>query len=556
MEGLELIDRAIRLLGHELFAQGRARLLDSVREVRLSPDELVVALDDKPVALPSFELLHRERAWRLRRRPGRQLGDQGALAPLPGLVSLGGHPERSEMVLVDLEHEGPLSVVGDDGAAAAALRAMAIEWGTTPWADQGQLVAVGLGDAFTPLGPRVSCTDNLAEAVKALEPARAQTASVLAQTGQSGLSQLRAAGEVLLPLGLTMVLVGPGQDAHLVETLAALAGPGLAVAVAGELDAPLRFDVESGQLSRRASVEGPTGEETSSLVAAGVAPDVAEGIGQVLAAAAGDEDERGHGHRSEDGDRKVESSREDAPAGAEVRVLGSPEVVGGPSPVRNRRARNLACYLALHPDGVPRARLEDAMDLKHPKSLYNAMTELRRALAVSEDDPPILASAERVAFGKGVNCDWWRFKEWAGSSSPEDWRRALELVRDAPLLGWEDEAWVAAYGWASMLGTEVVDLALRLGEERLAAGDPGGAEFAARQGQRAWPDDERLYQLRMRAAAAAGNRRAIEQAMVELREQLARLSDGEEAPSPETLRLYQSLVGRSRQRRSRLDAPG
>ena len=55
------------------------------------------------------------------------------------------------------------------------------------------------------------------------------------------------------------------------------------------------------------------------------------------------------------------------------------------------------------------------------------------------------------------------------------------------------------YGWASAEGISyalermVTDAAHRLGELALAAGDPGLAEWAARQGQRAVPGHEGLY---------------------------------------------------------------
>lgn len=66
--------------------------------------------------------------------------------------------------------------------------------------------------------------------------------------------------------------------------------------------------------------------------------------------------------------------------------------------------------------------------------------------------------------------------------------------------------------------------------------------WATAGGLRARPGDETLYQLRMRAFAAQGNRTSVHRALDELRAFLA----GAE-PSEATLALYDQLMGGRRQ---------
>lgn len=67
-----------------------------------------------------------------------------------------------------------------------------------------------------------------------------------------------------------------------------------------------------------------------------------------------------------------------------------------------------------------------------------------------------------------------------------------------------------------MIVSQVVDAAEELAEVRLATGDWRGAEWAARQGLRAFPSDERLYRLLMRCAHAAGSVAAVQRMFQEL----------------------------------------
>jgi hypothetical protein len=94
----------------------------------------------------------------------------------------------------------------------------------------------------------------------------------------------------------------------------------------------------------------------------------------------------------------------------------------------------------------------------------------------------------------------------------------------------------------------VVDLAVSVGKELLAAGDHAGADQAARVGIRACPYEERLYHLGMRAAAARGATNDI----LRLQDDLTRaleLQDGDEI-SLETAELVRRLLGKAKTRQA------
>ena len=77
-----------------------------------------------------------------------------------------------------------------------------------------------------------------------------------------------------------------------------------------------------------------------------------------------------------------------------------------------------------------------------------------------------------------------------------------------------------------------------LGRLCLGGDDATGAVWATAGGLRARPGDETLYQLRMRAFAAQGNRTSVHRALAELRTFL----EGAE-PSDATMSLHAQLMG-------------
>ncbi|MGH9268917.1 MAG: bacterial transcriptional activator domain-containing protein, partial [Acidimicrobiales bacterium] len=92
---------------------------------------------------------------------------------------------------------------------------------------------------------------------------------------------------------------------------------------------------------------------------------------------------------------------------------------------------------------------------------------------------------------------------------------------------------------------EIVDAAHEMAGRALDAGDPSAAVWAARQGLRVSPYDERLYRDLMRAADAMGNPQGVEAALDELVRALEIDVEPYDSLHPETIALYRRLSRRS-----------
>ena len=204
-----------------------------------------------------------------------------------------------------------------------------------------------------------------------------------------------------------------------------------------------------------------------------------------------------------------------------VRVLGPVEITGWVAfPERRGVLEELCCYLALHPGrGFTTAELLGTMwpvdgdrGEATPKTLHNYVSRLRQAVGPDRLPDAVTSGGYRLT---DVVTDWAEFQRLsveAEVASGEEADRlrteALGLVRGAPLA----DASGAQYGWAfagSLISTMTVavrDCAHRLSVDRLAGGDPAGAEEAARMGLRATVEDEGLWLDAARAAEASDDR--------------------------------------------------
>lgn len=204
----------------------------------------------------------------------------------------------------------------------------------------------------------------------------------------------------------------------------------------------------------------------------------------------------------------------------EVRVLGPAEVRGAAGPFRRAWTLELVVYLAMHRRGATSDAWAAALwpeRLMASPTVYSIASAARRALGRSrcgEDHLP--RRHGRLQLSPTVGTDWERLCQLAAGLDPEGWERALSLVRGRPFQGLRDPDWTVLEGIAAEVEDGVVDLALRLAERRLAAGDGRRAAWAARRGLLASPYDERLYRILLRAADLQGNPAGVEAAMAEL----------------------------------------
>ena len=247
-----------------------------------------------------------------------------------------------------------------------------------------------------------------------------------------------------------------------------------------------------------------------------------------------------------------------------VRVLGEVEAVRhvGADPVARQeeklvpvRQKGLEAitYLALRESAVDREDLEINLfpdGANAAKTVYNTVSAARALVGDDLFPPPEggrYELSERVVTDYGLFCDL-----VAQADETEDVQvaaelltEALGLVRGEPFTGvGRSYAWVGPH--RGMIVAQVVDAAEELAEVRLATGDWRLAEWAARQGLRAFPSDERMYRLLMRTAHAAGNIPGVQRVFRELCEVLADPDLGvepEDTVHPETIALLEQLTG-------------
>jgi DNA-binding SARP family transcriptional activator/nucleoid-associated protein YgaU len=254
-----------------------------------------------------------------------------------------------------------------------------------------------------------------------------------------------------------------------------------------------------------------------------------------------------------------------------VRVLGEvtavqvtgPEGQGETLVPTRQRALEAVAYLALREAAVDREDLEISLfpnGANAAKTVYNTVSSARALLGDELFPPP---EGGRYELSAAVVTDYGVFSELvAEADETEDalaaadlLHQALSLVRGEPFTGvGRSYSWVGPH--RGMIVAQVVDAAEELAEVRLAAGDWRSAEWAARQGLRAFPSDERMYRLLMRTARAAGNVPGVQRVFRELCDVLADPDFGvepEDTVHPETIELLEELTG-ARPRQGRLGA--
>jgi len=232
----------------------------------------------------------------------------------------------------------------------------------------------------------------------------------------------------------------------------------------------------------------------------------------------------------------------------EVAVLGPVEVRGAEQPFARAWSQELVVYLAMHPHGVPTEMWATALwpDRRPAESsLHSTASVARRALGRAPDGSDHLPRSHgRLQLAPSVTTDWSRFVALAESDVPDHWRSAIGLVRGRPFDGLRAVDWPVLEGISPAIESGVVDVALRLAEASLEAGDPAGATWAARRGLLASPYDERLYRVLLTAADRSGHPAGVEAVMEELVRLVADGVDPFDAVHPETLDLYRSLSRR------------
>lgn len=488
-------------------------------------------------------------------------------SPAPMLAAIGTTRDGTE-VLVDFEALGVVAVSGDTEQVASWLRAVALSVATAPWAVQPQVISVGMGRDLERL-PTVEEETSLSDALVMAEAHAERAASMLASLSCATTAQARAAGatpDAWEPLLVLSATPPTELDYHRLVGLASRRGHGAAViaphsglarsaGVVCRVDSSGLVHLDGMDLVVQARRLDERDMQAVDLLEQATSPAVVTVKQQTAATAPG-------------ALNTPLMTLDDLSADVDVlvRVLGEVQVVrpgaDGDEPVEVARQKGLEtiCYLAMRETTVDRDDLEIALfpsGANALKTFQNAVTSARKALG---DDLFPSPRGGRYSLSDRVATDIGLFSGLARQADTLDdpeqaadmLAEALTLVSGEPFLGaGRGYSWIGPH--KGVIVAEVIDAADELAEVRLEMGNWRGAEWAARQGLRAFPWDERMYRILMRCAHQAGNIPGVHRAYQELVTAISDPDDGVEPADtvhPETLDLLEQLTRRRPRRES------
>jgi hypothetical protein len=540
-----MIDTSLRHLSQALAVQGRALPTVFAAHVGGHNLDLWVAPAD-PGAPAPWVAVGDGQVWRLPLAVAPGLDpDQvtGTPAPYPGLVSIG--TDATGRVLVDLESaQGLIAITGEPQRVQAVLAAITVELVSSRWSAPVTITLVGFGADLTVLAPgQVTAVGTLAEALPALL-ARAELAdeSLAAQPWAphyliSAVSPSADEREQLL----TLARAGPAAAAGYV-----IAGDIAGATWTWEITEQGRLRAGLLGLDVQAQLLPP--EQHAAVVDLFRMAEQFQGV--ALSAPLPDAAPAGH---------LIPGSA----AQVDIALLGRTRVnaPGMIEPYRLGLTTELVAFLATHPGGVhpnvlaaaiwPRGVTREVRDA--------ALARARDWLGTDDIGRPHLATdaSGRLRLGSQVRVDWQVFcaltARAAGGGRDEEaaLEQALSLVSGPFMDGREPGgyAWLAGDGLEYEVAARVADATHRLGQLRLAQGDPDGAMDAARAGLRLAFDDELLWRDLLTAAHATGQEHLLRAAVAEvcartaLDEVLPRMAPETEALIDELLPSWRSSVG-------------
>lgn len=465
-------------------------------------------------------------------------------APFPTLVTLG-HTEADEVILLDLERSGTLTLTGATDDVTDVLCAMAVELSLSEWADHLDVTVVGLPHVLIKTfgGGRLHAATTVDEVLDRLERHHVEAADALIEdcaTSAVDARVRRVAEHTWTPeLLLTAVPLTPAQCDRLAAITSTGAGTHIAAVVAAANgDAPeggwvvqvpaagpteLPFFATSVELQRltRADREALVEAARASLDDEQVdGPDVsqmpAEPAHVAPAAVSLEHDDK----PTDDDDAELAVLLRIDPGAPEIQVLG-PVGIAGARPYDGdsgsaSKVLELAVYLALNPgrSGTDvSAALGDEGSPWADATRRSRLSMLRTWLGVDAAGTDYVL---RSSLSTGlrmlptVRTDWARFQALAGrglAHGPDGVHlldAALQLVRAIPFSG----SPYRRYLWADVERQEMInriaDVAHAASVGHLRA-RPRDSRDAALRGLRCDPTNETLFRDLMRAEYCAGN---------------------------------------------------
>lgn len=557
--GARLLDLSLRSLSLSLADLGRP--LPSVYAARLHDGQLQLLLAPADQDAPApWEAASAGTSWRLPPAAAAPAISsprlQDVLAPYPGLVSLG--CDAGGRVLVDLEAAGGLVALrGPAAMTRAVLAAVAAELATNRWSDHMRVTLVGFGAELSVLAPeRLRSVASVADVLPELEAQAEEVGRALAASGVDSVLTGRlhgVSGDAWMPHYL-LVAAPPTPDQ--VSRLARLARTGqrsaLGVIVAADLpeaswswevDAAGRLRVPLLGLDVEAQLLPPA--DYAAVCALFEAATDLEGIpaGPLVARP---------GEPVEEAEALAALER---PAAVDLRILGPVEVVASGVLEEGRRAActEMLVYLALHREAVHPTVLGGAVWPRGVSATVrdSAVARLRDWLGRDASGGPnlVVDTDGRLRLGPGVRTDWdvlrtlVRLADADASGEESYLDQALALVRGPLLAGQPPSryAWLAGTDIEDEVPARLADIAHRLVELRLAAGNPAGAIAAARAALVGAPEDELLWRDLLRAVAATHDVPRLRALVGELQARVDAHPFMEEMP-PETEALVDELL--------------
>jgi len=480
-----------------------------------------------------------------------------ALAPYPGLVSLG--TNETGRILVDLEvAHGLIAVRGPRQVVQAALSALAVELVTNRWSDQMQVMLIGFGDGLAEISPeRVRVVRTLDEALPELEKRAAEIRDAMASAGLDSVLTGRAQGADAAMWAPHYLIMGVPSTQAQAERLLALARSRYRMAAGYVIAGDVRGATWTWDLSPEGRLQAAVlGFELDAQL---LPPEQYAAMVKLFRGTAADAD----------APLAALSAAGAAPAAhlvpgtampVEIGLLGQ-VAVQAPGPLEPDRlalATELVVYLAAHPDGVHANVLAGAVWPRgvSPEVRDAALSRVHSWLGTDAGGQPNLLTdaSGRLRLGPGARIDWQVFRalfmqasQAAAASEPAAeagyLERALTLVRGQFLDGRDPAryAWLATDEIEYEVTAAVADAAHRLSALRLAAGDADGASQAARAGLRLAFNDEILWRDLLTAAHATGQEHVLRAVVGEISARVA-LDEVMPRMAPETEALIDELL--------------
>ena len=543
-------------------------------------------------------------AWRLAYDPESPVPPDELPAGIPALVTIGQREGRQ--LLIDLEAFGTLSVTGPLDCTAGLLRSVALELACGNDLADAYVSIVDI-DVDPLVAPRHRLTARtLTEAVEAAENAIDSVGAAIRHDSRADTFRARVGGGA--PIEATVIVASgcqgdidamfsPRRGAALVmaSDRAAIADGGARIEISGDgasarleplgIDfTPVRLDASTADALAAATVAvvdlpevAPDAVDPSAL--GPHVPDEGdndEGLPAVEPVIVDSHRVNGHEHAADithvfTVDFGAEQTTNDAPSNAHgepttdsvgqlfatestgpelvVRVLGVPSIPDRPD--IGRRELILAVLLACRGGTLAASAAQDALwggKPVEPKTVWNFVAAVRRALGDFDDGTPVMPAADRahgtLRLHPRVATDLDLLRRAVAAADEMSSTEAMSALRDALSMVEGPPFDAVGYDWAHRdqdvaEAARVIEKAVdHLVALALEAGQHDLARHAISRGLRGLPGDEHLYRLRMRLEAHAGNTRGLVASYEEL---CVYLADLEAEPSPATTALYNEL---------------